>query len=84
MTSNRKWTAADLLRLDGRTFVVTGANTQDIPGGTYVGPDGFREGRGHPTIVGRSSAAADGDAARRLRELSEHQTGVTFGLAATV
>ncbi|MDP9133986.1 MAG: oxidoreductase, partial [Actinomycetota bacterium] len=60
------------------------AATQDIPGGTYVGPDGFKEGRGHPTIVGRSSAASDGDAARRLWELSEQQTGVTFGLAATV
>ena len=27
MTSNHKWTAADLPRLDGRTFVVTGANS---------------------------------------------------------
>jgi NAD(P)-dependent dehydrogenase (short-subunit alcohol dehydrogenase family) len=27
MTSNAKWTAADLPRLDGRTFVITGANS---------------------------------------------------------
>ena len=27
MTSNANWTAADLPRLDGRTFVVTGANS---------------------------------------------------------
>ncbi len=60
------------------------AATQDIPGGTYVGPDGFREGRGHPTVVGRSAAASDGEAARRLWELSEQETGVTFGLAAMV
>ena len=24
---------------------------QDIPGGSYVGPDGFQEQRGHPTHV---------------------------------
>ncbi|HEX6619398.1 MAG TPA: SDR family NAD(P)-dependent oxidoreductase, partial [Solirubrobacteraceae bacterium] len=27
MTSSAKWTAQDLPRLDGRTFVVTGANS---------------------------------------------------------
>ena len=60
------------------------AATQDVPGATYVGPDGLREGRGHPTIVGRSAAAADGDAARRLWELSEEQTGVECPLAGAV
>ena len=33
------------------------AATQDIPGDSYVGPDGFQEQRGHPTLVGRSAAA---------------------------
>ena len=33
------------------------AATQDIPGNSYVGPDGFQEQRGHPTLVGRSDAA---------------------------
>ena len=37
---------------------------QDIPGNSYVGPDGFQEGRGHPTLVGRSDAAQDADVAR--------------------
>ncbi len=60
------------------------AATQDLPGGAYVGPDGPFESRGHPTIVGRSGAASDADAARRLWELSEQATGVAFGLAATV
>ena len=60
------------------------AATQDLSGGTYVGPDGPFEGRGHPTIVGRSGAASDDAAARRLWELSEQETGVPFGLAATV
>jgi NAD(P)-dependent dehydrogenase (short-subunit alcohol dehydrogenase family) len=59
------------------------AATQDLPGDTYVGPDGVGEQRGHPTTVGRSDAAKDADAARRLWELSEELTGVTFPLTAT-
>ena len=57
------------------------AATQDLPGDTFVGPDGFLEQRGHPTIVGRSKAAQDADVARRLWTLSEELTGVGFGLA---
>jgi NAD(P)-dependent dehydrogenase (short-subunit alcohol dehydrogenase family) len=54
------------------------AATQDIAGDSYVGPDGFKEGRGHPTLVGRSDAARDADVARRLWELSETLTHVSF------
>ena len=57
------------------------AATQDIPGDSYVGPDGFQEQRGHPKLVGRSGAARDADTARRLWELSEELTGVSFPLA---
>jgi NAD(P)-dependent dehydrogenase (short-subunit alcohol dehydrogenase family) len=53
------------------------AATQDLPGNSYVGPDGFQEGRGHPKLVGRSAAANDAETARRLWELSERLTGVT-------
>jgi hypothetical protein len=56
------------------------AATQDVPGDSFVGPDGFQEQRGHPTLVGRSSAAKDRLMARRLWELSETLTGVTFPL----
>ena len=54
------------------------AATQDIAGNSYVGPDGFRGVRGHPTLVGRSGAAKDAETARRLWELSEQLTGVSF------
>jgi NAD(P)-dependent dehydrogenase (short-subunit alcohol dehydrogenase family) len=54
------------------------AATQDLPGGSYVGPDGFQEGRGHPTLVGRSAAASDPRTARALWQLSERLTGTTF------
>ena len=56
------------------------AATQDIPGNSYVGPDGFQEQRGHPKLVGRSEAARDAETARRLWDLSEQLTGVTFPL----
>ena len=57
------------------------AATQDIPGGSYVGPDGFQEQRGHPKLVGRSGRASDAAVAGRLWELSEELTGVSFPLA---
>ena len=54
------------------------AATQDLPGDSYVGPDGLWGMRGHPTLVSRSDAARDPQAARRLWEESERLTGVTF------
>jgi hypothetical protein len=56
------------------------AATEDIPGNSYVGPDGFQEMRGKPTLVGRSNAALDEEKARGLWELSEGLTGVKFPL----
>lgn len=56
------------------------AASQDLPGAVYVGPDGLGEMRGAPTLVGRSAAAADPEAARRLWTLSEEMTGVEWGL----
>jgi NAD(P)-dependent dehydrogenase (short-subunit alcohol dehydrogenase family) len=56
------------------------AATQDIPGNSYVGPDGFQEIRGKPKLVGRTSHARDEDTARGLWELSESLTGVSFPL----
>ena len=60
------------------------AATQDVPGNTYIGPDGLGEGRGHPRVVGRSGAARDEETARALWELSEELTGVAFPLTAAV
>ncbi|GHH43388.1 oxidoreductase [Lentzea cavernae] len=58
------------------------AATQDLPGASYVGPDGRFELHGHPALVGRSAAASDPVMARRLWEASERLTGVTFPLTA--
>jgi NAD(P)-dependent dehydrogenase (short-subunit alcohol dehydrogenase family) len=56
------------------------AATQDLPGGSYVGPDGTGERRGHPTLVGRTAAASDAELAKRLWDQSADLTGVSFGL----
>ena len=56
------------------------AASQDLPGASYVGPDGLRE-RGSPTLVGRTAAASDVEMAKRLWTLSEELTGVEFPLA---
>src|SRR6201994_2080637 len=58
------------------------AAVADIPGNSYAGPSGFMEGRGAPTLVGRSKEAPDMDVARRLWDVSEQLTGVTFPLTA--
>jgi NAD(P)-dependent dehydrogenase (short-subunit alcohol dehydrogenase family) len=54
------------------------AATQELPGGTYIGPDGIAEGRGHPKVVGSTGAARDKQAAARLWQVSEELTGVTY------
>jgi NAD(P)-dependent dehydrogenase (short-subunit alcohol dehydrogenase family) len=54
------------------------AVSQDLPGASYVGPDGFFEQRGYPTLVGRTAAASDVEMAKRLWALSEELTGVEF------
>jgi len=56
------------------------AATQELPGASYTGPGGFAGVRGYPAAVGRTPAAADKDVARRLWEVSEELTGVTFPL----
>ncbi|MGH2743469.1 MAG: oxidoreductase [Thermoleophilaceae bacterium] len=54
------------------------ATEPGLEGGTYVGPDGFQELRGHPKRGSPSSAARDEQVARRLWGVSEEMTGVRF------
>ncbi len=56
------------------------AATAEIPPNSFAGPGGFMEQRGPAKLVGRSDAAKDAAAARRLWEASEELTGVRFGL----
>jgi len=54
------------------------AATQDVPAGSYIGPDGFRHLRGHPTVHLPAAQALDATTARRLWDLSEELTGVSW------
>ena len=54
------------------------AASQDLPGGSYVGPNGRSETRGYPTLVGRSAQASDTKLAAALWQASEELTGVGF------
>ncbi|MUM15617.1 SDR family NAD(P)-dependent oxidoreductase [Mycobacterium sp. CBMA271] len=56
------------------------ATSQDLPGDTYIGPDGPFEAKGYPKPVGRSRRAQDAESAKGLWELSEQLTGVSFPL----
>jgi NAD(P)-dependent dehydrogenase (short-subunit alcohol dehydrogenase family) len=54
------------------------ATDPTVLGGQYYGPDGFREVRGHPTLVESSVHSHDTDTQRRLWTASEDLTGVTY------
>lgn len=54
------------------------ATSADMQGGDYVGPGGLFGMVGHPKKCGRSAAAQDVEAAKRLWEVSVELTGVGF------
>jgi NAD(P)-dependent dehydrogenase (short-subunit alcohol dehydrogenase family) len=49
-----------------------------LEGGTYVGPDGLMEQRGHPEPVTPTKSARDEEAAGRLWDVCEKLTGVHY------
>jgi NAD(P)-dependent dehydrogenase (short-subunit alcohol dehydrogenase family) len=57
------------------------ATAPDVPGGSFIGPDGFLEQRGHPHIVTAAGRAYDEVAWARLWEISEELTGVVYDFA---
>jgi NAD(P)-dependent dehydrogenase (short-subunit alcohol dehydrogenase family) len=54
------------------------AATADLPGSTYVGPGGRGEASGPPRVVSPRRLAMDAEAQRRLWEISEEVTGITY------
>ena len=59
----------------GALPVLYAATEPGLEGGTYVGPDGIGEQRGHPTIVKPSRTARDQGTAQRLWDVSAALTG---------
>ena len=88
------WTGTDLQRhsafimLANRFFAQTpplgalptlrAATDPEAAGGDYYGPRGFLEMRGYPKKVGAASAATNDADARRLWDVSEKLTGVSY------
>jgi NAD(P)-dependent dehydrogenase (short-subunit alcohol dehydrogenase family) len=60
----------------GALPVLFAATQPGLEGGTYAGPDGPGEQRGHPKVVKASSAARNEQTARRLWDVSADLTGV--------
>jgi NAD(P)-dependent dehydrogenase (short-subunit alcohol dehydrogenase family) len=54
------------------------AATAELPGATYVGPGGLGEVSGTPQVVTSTHVSHDEDAQRRLWELSEETTGISY------
>jgi NAD(P)-dependent dehydrogenase (short-subunit alcohol dehydrogenase family) len=62
----------------GALPMIRAAVDPDVKGGDYYGPDGFREMRGFPVIVQSNGASHNETDAKRLWEVSERFTGVSF------
>ena len=56
------------------------ATAPGLPGGSFLGPDGFLEQRGHPKIVRSNARSYDETTAAALWDLSEVLTGVTYSI----
>jgi NAD(P)-dependent dehydrogenase (short-subunit alcohol dehydrogenase family) len=92
--SHPGWTGTDLQRHSGlfrflNTFfaqtppmgalpTLRAATDPNAEGGDYFGPKGFYEMRGYPKKVGTTPAARNELDARRLWEVSENLTGVSY------
>jgi NAD(P)-dependent dehydrogenase (short-subunit alcohol dehydrogenase family) len=64
----------------GALPILYAATSPDVEGGAFYGPDGIGEFRGHPKRVRPTRRAGDPDLARRLWEVSEELTGVSYSL----
>ncbi|MEI2779444.1 MAG: oxidoreductase [Tetrasphaera sp.] len=62
----------------GALPVLYAATVADLPGGSYIGPAGVAEMRGHPRPVGSSRASHDQDRAGELWHLCERLSGHRF------
>ena len=54
------------------------ATVEGLPPGSYIGPDGMFEQRGHPKVVGRSKEAQSTADAARLWDATEELVGIRF------
>jgi NAD(P)-dependent dehydrogenase (short-subunit alcohol dehydrogenase family) len=58
------------------------ATVPDLPGGLFIGPDGWGESSGHPVPVGSTAASHDREVQAALFTACEELTGVTIRVPA--
>jgi hypothetical protein len=51
---------------------------ENVKGGDYYGPDGFNEMKGFPVLVKSNAASHNLEDAKKLWEVSEKITGISF------
>jgi hypothetical protein len=66
----------------GALSLARAAADPGITGGAYIGPGGWHEFTGHPTLIQPSERARDPELQQRLWQESERLTGVTYPLSA--
>lgn len=66
--------------IEGTWTALYAATVPDLPGGSYIAPSGALEFRGPPVSRNAYRAAYDTDTARRLWDISEQWTGISYGL----
>jgi hypothetical protein len=57
------------------------ATVPEVTSGAYLGPSGIGQARGHPRLVGSTRAARSEEDAKKLWEISEELTGVSYPTA---
>ncbi|MGW0548285.1 hypothetical protein [Streptomyces altiplanensis] len=67
---------------EGAKTSLYAATVPDLPGGSYIVPDGPLQLRGEPTRRSQERAIRDTATAAHLWQLSERLTGVTYDLPA--
>jgi len=60
------------------------ATRPSLDGGLFIGPDGFDQQRGHPKVVRPFPRARSEATAKRLWEVSEELTGVSYGFGSPI
>ncbi|WP_460399613.1 oxidoreductase [Actinophytocola sediminis] len=84
-THTESWQSAGLTLLSrivaqsssmGALPTLYAATVAGLPGGSYIGPDGLAERRGHPKVVGSTRAARNPRVATELWDRSATLTGV--------
>jgi hypothetical protein len=66
---------------DGALPTLRAALDPSARGGAYYGPSGLFEYTGHPVQVDSTAASHDAAAQRRVWEISEELTGVSYGVS---